>query len=147
MRLHVGLVPVAIAFALLHVSARADDLPTLQMSEGIQLLTGGETVVHDYFLKTGAWPPNINQLYTAASRWPAGTYVQFIGSSPSADGKSYGMVATMKNKGNGIDPRVAGKAVEIWSSDGGASWHCGPASINPVDPQYLPASCRESGAP
>lgn len=136
---------LAATFVVIPVPAYADDAASAQMAEGIALASGGEAVVADYFRKNGTWPPNIHQIYATAAHFPVGRYVVLVSAITSADGASYGIVATLK--ANDVDARVASKAVEIWSNNGGATWHCGPASINAVDPQYLPASCRESGAP
>lgn len=126
-------------------SGYADDLASMQMLEGIQILTGGETAVHEYFLKNGTWPPNIYPIYPAGAKFPPGNYAGFMGAYTSPDGKSYALVVMMKH--NGVDAAIAGKWVEVWSGDGGGSWHCGPAKQDPVAMQYLPPSCRSPDAP
>lgn len=54
---------------------------------------------------------------------------------------SYGIVVTreMNSMADGLD----GKAVEMWTTDGGESWHCGPAYATPMPKESLPANCQE----
>lgn len=120
-----------------------------KVSEAI-LLTGGaaEGPVTDYFQKNKQWPADLSSVYDAARHTPGSAaneygvdsrYVVKLTTLTTSDG-GYGIVATMKPD---LEADIAGKAVEIWSFDGGGSWYCGPASRNPVDERFLPSSCRE----
>lgn len=115
------------------------------------LLAGGaaEGPVTDYFQKNKQWPADLSSVYDAARHAPGSAadeygvdsrYVAKLTTLTTPDG-GYGIVATMQPD---LETDIAGKAVEIWSFDGGASWHCGPASRNPVDERFLPSSCRET---
>lgn len=120
-----------------------------RVSEGILLAGGAEDPVTDYFQKNKQWPADLSSVYSAARHAPGsatnefdvdGRFVAKLTVLTAANG-GYGIAATMKSDaGDGI----AGKAIELWSFDGGASWHCGPASRDPLDVRFLPSSCRET---
>jgi len=137
----VAFIPLAGILAALAIPAYQDFVARSQMSEGILLAGGGEAPVAEYFQANKAWPADLASVYPAAKESPAGRYVATVSGSASADGSAYGIIATMSE--TGVNRAIAGHAVEVWTTDNGASWHCGPASSNPVEPRYLTGSCRD----
>ena len=141
--------------AAIAIPAYQDYIARSQMSEGIQLAGGGETGMAEFYQNNSRWPNGsgaslgLESVYSTASdsaTAPAvGRYVTTVAAiGPS--GATVGIVSTMKPAG--INKSIWGKTVEVWTLDGGNTWHCGPGSgANAVDPKYLPASCRDSGAP
>ena len=100
----------------------------------------------DYRAKTKAWPApvvieSLNNY--AEAHAPIGQYTRDL-RVVNCEGESCGIVATMRN--NGVDARLAGKTLEIWTTNGGYTWSCGPGGDNPLAAQNLPLSCRDSGA-
>ena len=87
----------------------------------------------------GGW----GTVYTAAGNNPAGRYVATV--SGAGNVPTYGVISTMKAEG--VNRMIAGKSLEIWTTDGGNTWHCGPGGADPVDQKYLPGSCLDRGAP
>lgn len=137
------LVPILGICAAIAIPAYQDYVARSQTSEGIQLAGGAEIGVSKYFQKNKAWPADLSAVYSVAGNNPAGRYVASV--SGAGNGETYGVTSTMKTEG--ANRVIAGKSLEIWTTDGGNSWHCGPGAADPVDPKYLPASCRETGAP
>jgi uncharacterized membrane protein YhaH (DUF805 family)/Tfp pilus assembly protein PilE len=129
--------------AAIAIPAYQDYIARSQTSEGIQLAGGAEVGVSEYYQQNKAWPDRLESVYAPAAENPAGRYVATV--SGAGNGRIYGVTSTMKAEG--VNRNIAGKSVEIWTTDGGDSWHCGPAGINPVDPKFLPASCRDGNAP
>ena len=46
-----------------------------------------------------------------------------------------------------LSPIQAGTTLLVGTTDGGkpiSAWNCGPAATNPLDPKYLPSSCRDA---
>ena len=128
--------------AAIAIPAYQDYIARSQMSEGIQLAGSAEVPVSEFYQKNKVWPADISSLYgNKPVGEPIGRFVATITTSTGADG-SYGVIATMK--GSGVNRMIAGKAVELWTNDGGGTWRCGPASSNPVDAKYLPVSCRDT---
>lgn len=127
--------------AAIAIPAYQDYVARSQMSEGIQLAGEAEVPVAEFYQKNKIWPTDISSLYTGRPSESIGRYVATITVS-SAQSGAWGAIATMKT--NGVNRMIAGKAVELWTNDGGQTWRCGPASVNPVDTKYLPISCRDT---
>jgi len=131
--------------AAIAIPAYQDYIARSQMSEGIQLSGGGEVGLSEFYQNNSRWPTALISVYsTATSVGPVGRYVTLVtGSAPG--GGTYGVTSTMR--GTGVNKNIASKAVELWTGDGGNTWHCGAAKTAGVDPKYLPASCRDTNAP
>ncbi|HEX7966377.1 MAG TPA: pilin [Gammaproteobacteria bacterium] len=145
--------------AAIAIPAYQDYIARSQMSEGIQLAGGGEVGMSEFYQNNSRWPTGagatagLESVYSTASDTPtigAGRYVTTL-MATGISGATVGILATMK--GTGVNAHIANTSVEIWTTDGGNTWHCGPSNTTdagsggPVDQKYLPASCRDSGAP
>ena len=129
--------------AAIAIPAYQDYIARSQMSEGIQLAGGGEVGVSEFYQNNSNWPSALFSVYsTATSSGPVGRYVTTVLGYIS--GSSYGIVATMKS--TGVNANIKDTQVELWTADGGNTWHCGPAAGHtlPVQEKYLPASCRDT---
>lgn len=49
---------------------------------------------------------------------------------------SYGIIVT-------DSASMADRAMEVWTTDGGESWHCGPSYTDPIPKESLPADCQD----
>ena len=136
--------------AAIAIPAYQDYIARSQMSEGIQLAGGGEVGLSEFFQNNSRWPLALQSVYsTATATGPAGRYTLKLLQSSTAPTTgataSYGIEATMK--GTGVNSHIASSTIEIWTLDGGNTWHCGPGKdATPVDQKYLPASCRDGSA-
>lgn len=136
--------------AAIAIPAYQDYIARSQMSEGIQLAGGGEVGLAEFYQNNSRWPSSLASVYsTATNTGPAGRYVLKVWQSSTAPvttgGGKYGIEATMK--GTGVNTHIANTTLEIWTLDGANTWHCGQGKDAPqVDPKYLPASCRDTGA-
>lgn len=139
---YIAFIPVGI-LAAIAIPAYQDYIARSQMSEGIQLAGGAEVALAEYHRNHNGWPDELQAVYATAGHSPAGRYVESV--TGIAAGNSYGVVSTMKVEG--VNRVIEGRSVELWTEDGGDSWHCGPGGSDPVDPKFLPMSCRERGAP
>jgi len=141
-----GLVMIAIIgmLAAIAIPAYQDFLSRSQTAEAEALMENGKTALVQYYQENNAWPKDLATAYPAASSSGVGRYTDtLVLLGPS--GESLGILVTMKS--SGVNPQIAGKTIELWTTDNGASWHCGPGDANPVDPKYLLGNCREQGAP
>ena len=131
--------------AAIAIPAYQDYIARSQMSEGIQLAGGGEVGVSEFFQNNSLWPAQLSSVYSTATSANAGRYVDSIKGYPSGT-SGYGIVAVMKS--TGVNTKIATYSVELWTDDGGNTWHCGPGASHggagPVNEKYLPASCRDS---
>ncbi|HSN17704.1 MAG TPA: pilin [Gammaproteobacteria bacterium] len=131
--------------AAIAIPAYQDYIARSQMSEGIQLAGGGEVGLAEFYQNNSKWPLKLISVYsTATSKGPVGRYVSTV-LLTAASGSTAGIIATMRD--GGVNTNIKSKTVEIWTTDGGNTWHCGVGSATPVDEKYLPASCRDTGAP
>jgi len=136
--------------AAIAIPAYQDYIARSQMSEGIQLGGGGEVGLAEFYQNKSLWPTTLASVYSTSTNntsAPAvGRYVTTILGYPTGTSPTYTIVATMKATGD--NNHIVGKSMAIWTTDGGNTWHCGPtSSLTPVDPKYLPTSCRDSGSP
>ena len=135
--------------AAIAIPAYQDYIARSQMSEGIQLAGGGEVGLSEFYQNNSHWPQQLGSVYSTSSTTgtvAVGRYVTTVlGPSTVPTNSTYGISSTMK--ATGVNKNIASKSVEVWTTDGGNTWHCGPANTTPVDEKYLPASCRDTGAP
>jgi Zn-dependent protease with chaperone function/Tfp pilus assembly major pilin PilA len=127
--------------AAIAIPAYQDYIARSQMSEGIQIAGALEQPLAEFYQKNQAWPGGLAPNYPKAN---VGRYTDTV-TLVGADAETIGVMSTMKS--TGVNRVIAGKTVEIWTRDGGQTWNCGPGSNDPVDAKYLPASCRDEGAP
>ena len=133
----IALVPIALG-------SYQDFIARAQMAEAEQLAKDAEAAASEYSQQNKDWPPDLSRAYANADpSMDAGRYTQSLLGKRTADG--YAIVVTMKSIG--VARSLEGKSLEVWTSDGGATWHCGPGGPDPVDDMYLGGYCRESGAP
>jgi uncharacterized membrane protein YhaH (DUF805 family)/Tfp pilus assembly protein PilE len=130
--------------AAIAIPAYQDYIARSQASEGIRLMGGAEVGLIEYYDTHQSWPDDLTSVYPAASQQPAGRFIDSI-NGHAASAQSYGVVATLKSEG--VTRGIAAKSLEIWTLDGGKTWHCGPGGADPVDTKFLPAGCRDTGAP
>ena len=135
--------------AAIAIPAYQDYIARSQMSEGIQLNGGGEVGLAEYYQNKSSWPATLESVYSTSTNnatAPAvGRYVTTVLGYIIAGG-TYAIVAKMKHTGD--NSHITDKTMEIWTGDGGNTWHCGPTTaLAPVDAKYLPTSCRDANAP
>ena len=121
------------------IPAYQDFVARSQMVEAIQIAGAAEGPASEMYHRDNQWPDDLTRFYNNSES--AGRYVETLSAVKSESG-AFGIVATMKTEG--VNRSIAGLAMEVWTDDGGSSWHCGPASENPVEARYLIASCRET---
>ncbi|HEY1773963.1 MAG TPA: DUF805 domain-containing protein [Gammaproteobacteria bacterium] len=130
--------------AAISIPAYQDYIARSQTAEAIQLAGGAEQSIVSYHDQNKAWPTDLSSLYPKNPDGGIGRYSAGVTAVTVTDG-SYGIMVAMKQTGVALP--IAGKRVELWTTDGGKTWHCGPASMDPVDAKYLVASCRSTDAP
>jgi Tfp pilus assembly major pilin PilA len=130
--------------AAIAIPAYQDFLARSQTVEAIQLAGAAEIPIAQYYADHNTLPTDLASIYPTAANSGVGRYTDTL-TLLGPSGETLGILATMKS--SGVTGQVAGKTVELWSTDNGATWQCGPGDTNPVDIKYLPASCREDGAP
>lgn len=127
--------------AAIAIPAYQDYIARSQMSEAIQIAGSFEAPLAEFYQKNSGWPNGLAPSYPKSNVGKFTDSIQLV----SPQGPTIGILATMKT--NGVNRNIAGMTLELWTTDGGSTWHCGPGDSNPVADKYLPATCREQGAP
>ena len=133
--------------AAIAIPAYQDYIARSQMSEGIQLAGGGEVGLAEFYQNSSKAPTTLESVYSSSTNSGTAGVGRYTTSvlGYSIAGGTYGIVSTMR--ASGVNKNIASKTVEIWTTDGGNTWHCGPTTaLTPVDAKYLPTSCRDTGA-
>ncbi len=140
----VVVIPLGIGIlAAIAIPQYQDYVARAQMAEAIELSDAARHQVHQYFIQNKQWPQSLVTVYAPATNLTSvGRYVASLYSILSPDG-AYGIIATMKTDET-VNFGIRGKALEMWTRDGGKSWWCGPASANPMDVKFVPAVCRDT---
>ena len=135
--------------AAIAIPAYQDYIARSQMSEGIQLAGGGEVGLAEYYQNSSKWPASLASVYSTDSPSATagvGRYVTTVtGPTTAPTTSTYPIFVLMKHLG--VNKNIADHTMTIWTTDGGNTWKCGPGGSNPVDPKYLPTSCRDNGGP
>lgn len=131
-----GYFAVCVVAAVL-VSRSAGVLSHMQAREAVALARRGVYPATNYFKQNKSWPTDLAPLYGDALRPNTPVSIDSV----TTPGGAYVIIATVRQ--TGLNFEVAGLSVEVWTLDGGQSWHCGPAANNPMPLDYLPEDCRE----
>lgn len=111
-----------------------DYIHRAQASEAISLLAGAKTPLAEYFEEHKKWPDKLDKVSVSAS----GKFTQSVTISKGAGGTGeIEMMATMRTEG--VDRRVAGQTIRMFSADGGKTWTCRPGTMAE---KSLPLACR-----
>ena len=130
----VAIIGILAAFA---IPAYEDYIARTQASEGIELMGGGKTPMAEFYADKGRWPAaavsvmgNTIGKYTSSVAMTVGA-----GLTPP----SMTLTATLKAASSGVNNKVAGKTVNLGTTDGGKNWTC---AANSIDTKYLPGACK-----
>jgi hypothetical protein len=113
------------------VRSAATDETVLEsaLDEAVGMLIGLQTLAEEYYASMGELPRLEIIGWKTVGRYVASLNQQQL---------SY--QATLKSEG--IDNAIAGKTIQIRYHPSTYTWTCGPGSLNGVEHQYLPNSCR-----
>ena len=121
--------------AAVAIPAYQDYIARSQMSEAVSLMSGGKTPLAEYYADKGIWPSTAGDVMGNT----AGKYTNDITLAPGTT-TSATLTATMKP--SGVNSNIQGKAVDLYTVDGGKNWICKSSTANGVDIKYLPGACK-----
>ncbi|MBF0271245.1 MAG: pilin [Magnetococcales bacterium] len=141
--------------AAVAIPAYQDYIGRAQATEGFSLMSGLKTPVAEYLADKGSFPTGVvasGATATQLTGTPAGKYVSGIAFTTAAAPNAathFQMIATYNA---GINAKVAGKQLTLYTTDGGQTWTCAgvstPANLtaiaaaNAVDNNVLPNACK-----
>jgi type IV pilus assembly protein PilA len=135
----VAIIGILAAVAL---PAYQDYIARSQVSESVNLMTGGKTPFAEFYSDKGRWPGGLLSVMGVTS----GKYTASLGFGGAGlpSGATMSMQATMK--ASGINPNVTARAVALVTTDGGRNWVCTLNSTfltgTALAAKYVPSSCR-----
>lgn len=121
--------------AALAIPSYQDYIARTQATEPIGLMFAGKTPLSEHFHNRGAWPVSASSVMPSTT----GRYTASI--TGAAAGSGYTLTATMKPAGS-AHPELAGKTIQLSTTDGGKQWICASGAASGVDSRFLPSACR-----
>jgi len=121
--------------AALVIPSFADYTHRAQASEAVSLMMGTKAPLWEHFEEKKKWPETLEKVGVPTS----GKYTRSVAITKGAGGSGeLEITATMKSEG--VDRRVAGQSIRLFTSDAGKTWTCRPGTMPATN---LPGSCRD----
>ena len=122
--------------AAVAIPAYQDYTARAQVTEAVELLSGGKTAMAEYYADKGVWPLSSSSVMgNTIGKYVAGINLQ-IGAGISGPLE---LRATMKVVG--VNTVIQGKTLFLKTADGGKNWSCSDTTAT-ILPRYRPAACR-----
>lgn len=142
---YVGMIPLAGIIAAIAIPAYQDFVCHAQAMQSHVLAEQARTAAVDYYVTNEKWPDDVTKVSDVL---PASSlsdrYTQGIAFRNPGQG-TFAVIATMKQQG--VARPLQNKSFEIWTTDDGSTWHCGPGGNDPAPARYLSPDCHDGGAP
>jgi len=124
--------------AAVAIPAYQDYTARAQVTEAVELLSGGKTGMAEYYADKGVWPLASSSVMGNT----IGKYVAGIALTTGA-GISGLLVLTATMKAAGVNVVVQSKTLYLKTADGGKNWSCSDVTTGAfILPRYRPAACR-----
>jgi type IV pilus assembly protein PilA len=122
--------------AAVAIPAYQDYTARAQVTEAVELLSGGKTSMAEFYADKGVWPLSTSSVMgNTIGKYVAGINLQ-IGAGISG---LLELRATMKAVG--VNTVIQGKTLFLKTADGGKNWSCSDTTAT-ILPRYRPAACR-----
>lgn len=122
--------------AAVAIPAYQDYTARAQVTEAVELLSGGKTAMAEYYADKGVWP-----LASSSTMGNTiGKYVAGIGISVGA-GITGPLTLRATMRTTGVNTLIQGMTLFLKTVDGGKNWSCSDTSAT-ILPRYRPAACR-----
>ena len=123
--------------AAVAIPAYQDYTARAQVTEAVELLSGGKTSNAEYYADKGVWP--LSSSSTMGNT--IGKYVAGIALTVGA-GVSGPMQLTATMRTTGVNTVIQAKTLFLKTADGGKNWSCSDVTTATILPRYRPAACR-----
>ena len=127
--------------AAVAIPAYQDYTARAQVTEAVELLSGGKTPMAEYYADKGAWPAAAGSVMGNL----VGKYTSVIAIG-GVSGGSLTLIATMKP--TGVNSNIQNGTITLQTLDGGKVWDCSMAqntlggAPGSIIAKYRPAACR-----
>jgi type IV pilus assembly protein PilA len=134
--LMIGLAIVGV-LASLAIANYQDYTARGQVTEAMELMSGGKNPLSEYYAQYGFWPSNA----TAVMGTVSGKYTANVQITTGNGGTgALELTATMKN--TGVFSSIQGRTLSLSTSFPGGNWTCASTGAGAIEPRYLPPICR-----
>ncbi len=124
--------------AAVAIPAYQDYTARAQVTEAVELLSGGKTPMAEFFADKGVWPTTASSVMGNT----IGKYTLHVVLTTGA-GTSGQMILTATMKSTGVNSKVANQQISMGTVDGGKVWSCTtPVAGTAIQAKYRPAACR-----
>ena len=122
--------------AAVAIPAYQDYTARAQVTEAVELLSGGKTPMAEYYADKGVWPlASSSVMGNTIGKYVAGIALT-VGNGISGPMQ---LTATMKTVG--VNTVIQGKTLFLKTATGGKQWSCSDATAT-ILLRYRPAACR-----
>lgn len=109
-----------------------------QLSEPIELLVGGKNTMAEFYESKGRWPQNASSVIgTTQGKFTAEVTIQ-----TGANNTNPTMVLRATLVASNVNISIAGKTVDLQTTDGGKTWKCFASGAAPLPESLMPSACR-----
>ncbi|MFZ5555418.1 MAG: pilin [Pseudomonadota bacterium] len=121
--------------AAVAIPAYQDYTARAQVTEAVNLMSGGKTPLAEWYADKGTWPTTAGSVMgTLSGKYVLSIQLQNPVATPPG---SVEMLATFRPAG--VNANIANKTLVMSTPDGGKNWEC---TAGDVAPKYRPAACR-----
>ena len=121
--------------AAIAIPAYQDYIARSQVSEPVQLLSGGKTALAEFYADKGQWPLTASSVMGTVR----GKYTSVITISAGSALSSLSMTLEATLKTTGVNKNIQASTVTLSTIDGGKIWGCRGGSVGQ---KFRPGACK-----
>jgi len=106
-----------------------------QVSEALNLLSGGKVPMGEYFQDKGLWPANAAEVMNNTS----GSFTDNVEITSGNSSTSSSLTLTATMKATGVNTNIQNETITLATIDGASNWSCTGGTIGT---KYRPSTCR-----
>jgi type IV pilus assembly protein PilA len=124
--------------AAIAIPAYQDYIARAQVSEPVELLSGGKTTLAEFYADKGVWPSTASSVMGNVK----GKYTSIITITTGMTLSAPALVLTATLKSAGVNKNVSASTLQLTTADGGKVWSCKAGGAAAVNAKYLPGACK-----
>jgi type IV pilus assembly protein PilA len=109
-----------------------------QLSEPIDLLVGGKTPMAEFYESKGRWPESASSVMGSTQ----GKYTSNVTIQTGSGSGNPTMILRATLVAIDVNTNIAGKTVDLETTDGGKTWRCFASGAVPLPDTLMPSACR-----
>ena len=125
--------------AAIAIPAYQDYIARAQVSEAVELMSGGKTPLAEFYADKGRWPSTANSVMGNQYGKYTSVVTMTVGMTTSA------LTATLQAlmKVAGTNKNIQGKTLQLSTGDGAKTWACTVgAAVTAIGTKFVPGACK-----